>query len=72
VLRAPAVYFVAPLGAASAFFLMCGLPLDTWLRLGAWFILGLGVYLFYGCSTAGHRLKIGRRSDSLRKRKGRG
>ncbi len=46
--RTPAVYVVAPLGAASAFFLMCGLPLDTWLRLGAWFVVGVGVYFFYG------------------------
>ena len=46
--RTPAVFVVAPLGAASAVFLMCGLPLDTWLRLGAWFIIGVGVYFFYG------------------------
>jgi len=46
--KTPAVYVVAPLGAASAFFLMCGLPLDTWLRLGAWFVIGVGVYFFYG------------------------
>jgi basic amino acid/polyamine antiporter, APA family len=46
--RTPAVYVVAPLGALSAVFLMCGLPLDTWLRLGAWFVIGLGVYMLYG------------------------
>jgi APA family basic amino acid/polyamine antiporter len=46
--RTPAVYVVAPLGALSAIFLMCGLPLDTWLRLGAWFAIGIGVYLLYG------------------------
>jgi basic amino acid/polyamine antiporter, APA family len=46
--RTPAVFVVAPLGAGSAFFLMCGLPLDTWLRLAAWFVIGLGVYFFYG------------------------
>ena len=44
----PAVFIVAPLGAASAVFLMCGLPLDTWLRLGAWFVIGIGVYFLYG------------------------
>ena len=32
----------------SAVFLMCGLPLDTWLRLGAWLVIGLGVYFCYG------------------------
>jgi APA family basic amino acid/polyamine antiporter len=46
--RTPAVYVVAPLGALSAFVLMCGLPLDTWLRLGAWFAIGIGVYMLYG------------------------
>jgi APA family basic amino acid/polyamine antiporter len=46
--RTPAVYIVAPLGAVSAVFLMCGLPLDTWLRLAAWFVIGLGVYFCYG------------------------
>ena len=46
--RAPAVYAVAPLGALSAVFLMCGLPLDTWLRLAAWLVIGLAVYGLYG------------------------
>ncbi|MFZ3309643.1 MAG: amino acid permease [Xanthobacteraceae bacterium] len=46
--KTPAVFIVAPLGAVSAVFLMCGLPLDTWLRLGAWFVIGIGVYFFYG------------------------
>jgi APA family basic amino acid/polyamine antiporter len=46
--RTPAVYVVAPLGALSAIVLMCGLPLDTWLRLAAWLLIGLGVYGFYG------------------------
>ena len=27
---------------------MLGLPIDTWLRLAAWFVIGLGVYAFYG------------------------
>ncbi len=43
--KAPAIFVVAPLGALSAFFLMVGLPLDTWLRLGAWLVIGMGVYL---------------------------
>jgi APA family basic amino acid/polyamine antiporter len=46
--KTPAVYVVAPLGAASAVFLMCGLPLDTWLRLAVWFVIGIGVYFLYG------------------------
>jgi basic amino acid/polyamine antiporter, APA family len=46
--KAPAVYIVAPLGAASSLFLMFGLPLDTWLRFGGWLVLGLLLYGFYG------------------------
>jgi APA family basic amino acid/polyamine antiporter len=46
--KTPAIFVVAPLGALSALFLMCELPLDTWLRLGAWLVLGIGVYAFYG------------------------
>jgi APA family basic amino acid/polyamine antiporter len=46
--RAPAVYIVAPLGAASSLFLMFGLPLDTWLRFGGWMAIGLLLYAFYG------------------------
>jgi APA family basic amino acid/polyamine antiporter len=46
--RTPAVYAVAPLGVLAAVFLMLGLPLDTWLRFGAWLVIGLAVYAFYG------------------------
>jgi APA family basic amino acid/polyamine antiporter len=46
--RTPAVYLVAPLGAASALFLMLGLPLDTWFRFGVWLLIGLVIYAFYG------------------------
>jgi basic amino acid/polyamine antiporter, APA family len=46
--RTPFVWLVAPLGALSAFALMAGLPLDTWLRLIVWMALGLAIYFFYG------------------------
>ncbi|MGA8614280.1 MAG: amino acid permease [Xanthobacteraceae bacterium] len=46
--KTPAVYVVAPLGAASSLFLMFGLPLDTWLRIIVWFVIGLVVYAVYG------------------------
>jgi len=43
--RAPTIWFVAPAGAPTAIYLMCGLPLDTWLRLAAW--LAVGRHLFF-------------------------
>jgi basic amino acid/polyamine antiporter, APA family len=50
--RTPAVYVVAPLGAASSLFLMLGLPLDTWVRFGVWLLIGLLIYVFYGLRHA--------------------
>jgi APA family basic amino acid/polyamine antiporter len=44
----PFVFVVAPLGTLSAAFLMFGLPFDTWIRLGVWLAVGLGLYFFYG------------------------
>ncbi|HTV35147.1 MAG TPA: amino acid permease [Xanthobacteraceae bacterium] len=55
--RTPAVYVVAPLGAASSLFLMLGLPLNTWLRFGIWLVIGVGVYAFYGIRHS--RLQVG-------------
>jgi APA family basic amino acid/polyamine antiporter len=46
--RTPAVWITAPLGAATSVFLMLGLPLDTWVRLGVWLVIGLAIYFLYG------------------------
>ena len=46
--KAPLIVIVAPLGAASAVFLMLGLPGDTWIRFAVWLALGLAIYFFYG------------------------
>jgi basic amino acid/polyamine antiporter, APA family len=46
--KAPAIWLVAPAGAATSIFLMLGLPSDTWLRLAVWLALGLAVYFAYG------------------------
>ncbi|MBR1218205.1 amino acid permease [Bradyrhizobium sp. U87765 SZCCT0131] len=46
--RAAAIWLVAPAGALTSLFLMIGLPLDTWVRLGVWLALGLFIYAAYG------------------------
>ncbi len=46
--RAPAIWIVGPLGAITSIFLMFGLPIDTWLRLAVWLVVGLVIYFGYG------------------------
>jgi APA family basic amino acid/polyamine antiporter len=46
--KAPAVWFVAPMGALSALALMISLSWRTWERLIIWFVIGMLVYFFYG------------------------
>ncbi len=46
--KAPAIWIVAPAGAATSIFLMFGLPVDTWLRLTVWLAIGLVIYFAYG------------------------
>jgi APA family basic amino acid/polyamine antiporter len=46
--RTPAFWFVAPMGALSALYLMVSLPWPTWRRLILWFLIGLVFYFFYG------------------------
>jgi APA family basic amino acid/polyamine antiporter len=46
--RTPAVWFVAPAGAACSVFLMFGLPVETWERLALWLVVGLAIYFLYG------------------------
>jgi APA family basic amino acid/polyamine antiporter len=46
--RCPAVYVLAPLGIGVNVLMMLFLPVETWLRLAGWLILGLLIYWFYG------------------------
>src|SRR5262249_13767704 len=46
--RAPLVWFVAPAGVIVNFILMLFLPIDTWLRLVVWLVIGLCIYFGYG------------------------
>jgi APA family basic amino acid/polyamine antiporter len=55
--RAPAIWFVAPAGAAISIFLMISLPWDTWIRLAIWLAVGLVIYFAYG---ARHSMKANR------------
>ena len=46
--KTPLVPLVPILGILSCVFMMVFLPLDTWLRLVIWMIIGIDVYLMYG------------------------
>lgn len=46
--KSPAIWIVAPCGAATSIFLMFGLPMDTWIRLAVWLVIGLVIYFAYG------------------------
>lgn len=46
--KAPLVPLVPILGVATCFFMMAFLPLDTWIRLIVWMIIGFDIYLWYG------------------------
>jgi APA family basic amino acid/polyamine antiporter len=46
--RTPGVPVVPVLGIVMCLYLMFGLPLDTWLRLVGWLLIGLVIYFGYG------------------------
>ena len=46
--RTPWVPFVPVAGILACFYLMAGLPVDTWARLIIWMALGLLIYFLYG------------------------
>jgi APA family basic amino acid/polyamine antiporter len=46
--KTPWVWFVAPMGAISALYLMVSLPWRTWERLLIWFGIGILIYFLYG------------------------
>jgi APA family basic amino acid/polyamine antiporter len=57
--RTPLLFLVGPLGIVVNFLMMLFLPLDTWIRLVVWLIVGLVIYFGYGCSNSivGQRLR---------------
>jgi APA family basic amino acid/polyamine antiporter len=46
--KTPLVWFVAPMGALSAAYLMAYLDQETWLRLIVWLAIGLAIFFLYG------------------------
>jgi APA family basic amino acid/polyamine antiporter len=46
--KAPVIWFTAPMGVITAVLLMLTLPLDTWIRLVVWMVIGLVIYFLYG------------------------
>jgi APA family basic amino acid/polyamine antiporter len=60
--RTPWVPVVPILGILACFGLMLSLPVDTWIRLVVWLVLGLLVYAFYGR----HHVTVTGREDAQR------
>ena len=54
--KTPFVPLVPILGIGTCGFMMAFLPSTTWLRLGIWMAIGLGIYFFYGR----HHSKLGK------------
>jgi APA family basic amino acid/polyamine antiporter len=50
--RTPGMPLVPILGVVSCLYLMSGLPLVTWERLGIWLLIGIAIYIFYGRAAA--------------------
>jgi len=50
--RTPLVWVTAPAGIFMCLFMMVFLPLDTWLRLAAWTVIGLAIYFLYSVKHA--------------------
>jgi basic amino acid/polyamine antiporter, APA family len=63
--RTPWVPVIPALGAAICLAQMVSLPIDTWLRLIIWFVIGLFIYFFYGIRNS----KLNNHSNLLDKKK---
>jgi APA family basic amino acid/polyamine antiporter len=57
--RTPFLFVLAPLGILVNLIMMLFLPLDTWIRLVVWLVVGLMIYFCYGIrhSTVGQQLR---------------
>jgi len=50
--KTPMVPLIPILGIATCLFMMVFLPMDTWIRLLLWMLIGLDIYLFYGVKNS--------------------
>jgi APA family basic amino acid/polyamine antiporter len=50
--KTPMVPLVPILGIGTCLFMMVFLPMDTWIRLLVWMLLGLDIYLVYGAKNS--------------------
>jgi APA family basic amino acid/polyamine antiporter len=46
--KAPFIWFTGPMGVICSVALMATLPVDTWIRLIVWMVIGLAIYMLYG------------------------
>jgi basic amino acid/polyamine antiporter, APA family len=58
--KTPMVPLVPILGIVTCLFMMVFLPMDTWIRLLVWMLIGLDIYLVYGAKHS----KLGNGTDS--------
>jgi len=59
--RTPWVPAVPIMGAVICFIQMAALPLDTWIRLVVWMIIGFCIYFFYGMSHSKARINASKK-----------
>ncbi len=65
VFKTPLVPLVPILGIITCLFMMVFLPLDTWIRLVVWMMVGFDLYLFYGMKNS-HMNREGFSNKSFR------
>ncbi len=58
--KTPMVPLVPILGIVTCLFMMVFLPMDTWIRLLVWMLIGLDIYLWYGVKNS----KLGDGTDN--------
>lgn len=63
--KTPLVPLVPILGVVTCLFMMVFLPLDTWIRLIVWMMIGFDLYLFYGMKNS-HINKAGFSNKSFK------